>query len=1022
MKIFVNIILLTLLCTLSAFSQANITLSGTLFEKTNKEPIFSGSVELLRSTDSVFVDGATSNINGEFIFKNLKPDRYILRISYIGYLTIFKNVSLTEKEPVTNLGEIFMEVNEILLKEAVVQGKRPELIVKNDTLEYDAGSFKTAENAVVEDLLKKLPGVEVDNEGKITAQGKSVNKMLVNGKEFFSDDPQIASKNMPADMVDKVQVFDRKSEMSQMTGFDMGDDETVINLTVRAGMMQGTIGTVQLGLGYDLQKESYPDSDKDKEFRYSETAFVSHQAGSDRITLIARVNNNNNMGGADIMAGGGAQGGGGAGGRMGGATGGARMPMLIVSGGGGGGNFMFGGSGITKSQNYMVNLNKEFSSKLSLNGDIRYTKQERNTLSNSEQITFSQLLTQQEISKQKNYNYGDNIFSNLRLDWNPNSKNTLIIRPNIRFSQTDRNGLGFDKRINLNDNSILLDSKSLTSSKGNMFGFGGALDYSYKFSKPGRVFSISMGGNYNNNYSQPKNETFYNNNINNIYDFLWQNQIAENKSLTDNFRGTVSYVEPLGNNNFIQAVYRYSYSETESKNSTYNIIAAMQSLMHDTARIVPNQSRTILRNTTEQRFGINFKTDRGKYNLTLGINVDLTNATNETYQPKTGSIPLQFIPNDFKGKLPVFKGDSLISSTPINVINFSPILNFRYIFGQRSNLRVIYEGDLNQPTPDQLRDYPYVDINRPNDIVQGNPNLKPSYSNFLRVEFDKYVPETQLMYRLSLNGNFAVNDIITITQLQEAGKGNLTTYDNINGNWSAFLMGMFNKPLSRKFSVGDMLMVRVSNDNSFVSNQKNTMKNSMLMNNLNFRYQPNDNIYFGVNGMISYNNVNYTAVTERNQDIFNYSAGANVLWNFFPKWTFESDISCNWRSGYPAGYNVFQNLWNASISRQIFQKRIGTGSLKLQVYDILQDRKNISASQTASNLQFSQSNVIPSYFMASFIFRFSIFPKSSLLKANDMVPRIFEGGPGPGGPGGPGGRPPGDRPQGGGEGFVRRVF
>ena len=305
MKTYISVILLTLFFASSAFSQENLSLSGTLTDKSGGDPIFSGSVELLRAADSVYVNGAISNDKGEFIFRNLKPGNYILKVSYIGYLTLFKNVNLTGNEAVTRLGNINMEMNEILLKETVVEGKRPEIIVKNDTLEYDAGSFKTAENAVVEDLLKKLPGVEVDKDGNVTAQGKSVNRMLVNGKEFFSDDPQIASRNMPADMVDKVQVFDRQSEMARMSGFDMGDEETVINLTLRAGMMQGTIGNIQLGVGQDLQKDPFPDSQKDKEVRYSESAFVSHQRGSDRITLIARINNNNNMGGADIMTGGG---------------------------------------------------------------------------------------------------------------------------------------------------------------------------------------------------------------------------------------------------------------------------------------------------------------------------------------------------------------------------------------------------------------------------------------------------------------------------------------------------------------------------------------------------------------------------------------------------------------------------------------------------------------------------------------------------------------------------------------------
>ena len=976
MKFFGSFVFFALFCILSAFSQTGLTLSGTLIDKEGQEPILAGSVELLRAKDSAYVDGTISNAKGEFIFRNLKSNQYILKVTYIGYKTFFKKLSLTEKEPDLRLGELPMEANDILLKETVVEGKRPEVAVKNDTLEYDAGTYKTADNAVVEDLLKKLPGIEVDNDGKITAQGKSVNRMYVNGKEFFTDDPQIASKNVPADMIDKVQVYDRKSEMAQMTGFDLGDEETVINLTVRSNMMQGTIGTVQLGAGQDVQS--------DNDFRYSENAFVSHQRGSDRYTGIVRVNNNNNMGGADIT--GSSSGSGGS------------------SGGGGrsGGGTSYSPPGTTQAQNYMTNINKEFSDKLNVNGDVRYSKQERNILSDITQVTFAQLLTQQETINQNTTNWGNNVASNFRIDWKPNERNTVIFRPNIRYNQTKRAGEEFDKRINLDNQYIMLDSRALTSSHGNTFSFGGTLDYSLKLSKPGRVFSIDVTGNYNNNYSQPKNTTYDRDSIDNLYSIIRQNQIAENKNLTDNLQSTVSYVEPIGHNNFIQLLYRYSFSETDNKNSTYDVLTSLGIMEVDTANIVPGQSRTIRRNATDQRIGLNFKADRKKFNLTLGFNMDPSHAINETYQPVTGSIPMEFLPKNFTGKLPLIKGDSLISSIPINVVNFSPTVIFRYTFDQRSNLRINYEGDTSQPTADQLRDYPNVDINHPNDSTMGNPNLKPSYTNNLRIEFNKYIPATQLMYRFMVTGNYVINDIITVTQVQESGRGNLMSYKNINGNWTAYLMGMVNKPLSKKFSIGNTLMMRFTGNNSFIGDQKNRMENWMFGDNLNLRFQPNNNLYIGMTGMINYNYVTYSAVADRNQNIYNYASGANILWTFLSKWTFDSDINCNWRNGYAVGYNVSQILWNAAITLQIFKKQIGTGSLKLQIFDILQDRKNISATQTASDLQFSSTNVIPSYFMASFIYRFSIFPKSSFLKESDMIPtrRSEGGGSGRGGFGG----------------------
>jgi len=584
--------------------------------------------------------------------------------------------------------------------------------------------------------------------------------------------------------------------------------------------------------------------------------------------------------------------------------------------------------------------------------------------------------------------------------------------------------LMYDERINLNNQKVTLDSKSLTSSHGNTTGFGGSLDYSFKFPKEGRVFSISASGNYNNNYSQPKNKTFYRSNpLDNDYTLLYLNQIAENKSLTNNFGATFSYVEPIGHNNFIQLLYRYSYSETESKNSTYNILKDFSDdsdiAAFDTAMIVPSQSRTILRNATDQRFGLNFKADRKKYNLTFGFNVNPSKATNETYQPSAGILTPQLIPTDFSGKLPIFKGDSLISSIPIDVVNYSPTVNFRYKFDQRSNLRVFYDGATGQPSADQLRDYPYVDINRPNDVTIGNPNLKPSYTNNLQVEFNKYVQATQLTYRFSVNGSYTVNDIITITQVQANG-GNTTTYQNINGNWGASLRGMINIPLSKKFSIGEELRYELSDDNSFVGSGgqqvKNKMQSRMIRDALNLKLQLNDSLYIGTTGTINYNNVVYSATPQQNQNIYDYAWGANILWTFLPGWTFDSDINRTWRSGYPTGYNVTQTLWNAAITKRLFKKQYGTGSIKLQVFDILQDRKNIFASQTASKLQFSQTNVIPSYFMASFIYRFSVFPKSSFLKEGDMAPQR-RGGERDGG-----GRPPGGDFGGRGFGGGERPF
>jgi hypothetical protein len=984
---FLTPLFLFLFCSLSVFSQKNLTLSGTLID-TNNEPVISGSIDLLNARDSSYVGGTISNTNGEFSLKNLAPAKYIIKITYVGFIPLTQNVTLAENQPVTNLGKLVLKTNEILLKDVVVEGKKPEIIVKNDTLEYDAGSYKTPENSVVEDLVKRLPGAEVDQDGKITVGGKEVKGFLLNGKEIFSDDPQIASKNLPADIVDKLQVFDRKSDQARMTGFDDGEEQTFINLTIRPGMMVGTMGNVQAGLGQDVET--------DNDLRYIGNAFINHMQNTDRYTLMVRTNNNNNMGAADNMG-----------------TGGG-------PGGGGGGGF-WGNSGLTKVQNYMFGINKDFSTKLKLNGDIRYNGQDRFSDTKLKKTTiFSDNPELDDIKRLAN-NSSNNIFSNLNLEWNPNKQNTLIFRPNIRYNQRKSDGNEATTRFYANDLDTISDSYTSSLSKDKTFALGGTLDYAYRFSsKEGRVLSLSARGNYSDGNTQGRTLWNSRNFLDGIYDNDEdRNQRAENDHNTNSYRATLSFVEPIGHKNFLQLTYRISHSETKSINSTYDILESLLGSSSypyniggiDTATLNLTQSRSTLRNATEQRIGLNFKTVRDKYNITFGFNVDPSSSLNETYQPVSGKLPIQYIPSDFDGHLTNIMGDSLISSIPLDVVNFSPVINFNYLFGPKSNLRIVYEGETNQPSANQLKDY--TDESHPTEWTQGNPGLKPGYNNRFRAQFSKFVPESQLMYNFNVNGNLSLNDITSVTKRLDGGK-RLTTYENVNGNWNVFAMGMFNIPLkNKKFTVGNMAMTMITQRNSFVDETKNKMSNVVLVDNMNFNYR-SSLFDVGMNLSINHSDITYSAQSERNQSTYNFGLGLNTAWYLPHNLTFDSDINYTGRSGYENGYNIPQTLWNASVTKQLFNKKYGVGSVRLQIFDILQNRNSIIASSTTNGFQTTETNVLPSYFMASFIYRFSIFPKNSVASEKDLTPqrREFpEGGPGGRQRGGrPGGSFGGDRP------------
>jgi hypothetical protein len=956
MKFFGNI-LFFLFCSFVVSAQKNIHLSGILLDKSDNEPIVAASVELLAAKDSAFVAGDISSNKGAFSLRNLSKGNYVLRINYIGYLTINRPITLSERQTSVQLDALYLQTNDILLDEAIVEAKRPEVVVKNDTIEYDAASYKVTENAVVEDLLKKLPGAEVDKDGKITVNGKEVKRIMLDGKDFFSDDPQVASRNLPAEMVDKLQVLDRKSDMARMTGFDDGEEETIINLVIRPDMKQGTTGNALAGMGADLHL--------DNDSRYQAAAFLNRMQKSDTYTLIIGSNNNNNMGAADLGAN---------------RFGGMRMRR--------------GSGGIAQTNNFMLRMNKEFSPTLSLNGDIRYSASDRVSESKVEQTTLAQTLSQLDKTATLTNYSSNSAASNFNLEWKPDTLNTLIFRPNIAYNNSRSNEAEMLERSNYNDGSPIFDSQSASKTNGSGYNFNGTLDYAHRFGKPGRVFSINARASYNDNYSKEKSltEVTKYRDIPTLPEDL--NQHFENDNNTNNYRATVSWVEPLGRNNFLQGLYRFSYSDTKSLNSTYDLNVEETMALRDNSL-----SRSTVRNSTEQRIGMSFKAVRTKYNYTVGFNIDPSHSINETWQPSSGNI-LE-LPYDYDSRLANLLGDTLSYSVEQEVINFSPVVNFNYIFGQRTNLRIDYEGETDQPSANQLKDY--LDMSQPTNWVKGNPNLKPGYHNSLRVRFQKYVPETQLMYNLNLNSRFSFNDIISTTEMFEDGIRQ-TTYENINGNWSTQLQGMFNIPLKNKrFSIGNGFRFGYTNQNNLVNDAKNIQKTISISDNANINYR-SDLFDFRLNMNVNTSDIAHSVQPEKNQKTLNFGVGGYTTWYLPYNFTVESDINYTKRTGFASQYNIPETMWNAAVTKQLFDQKYGTGSLKFQIYDILKNRNNISASSTANGFRTVQSNVIPSFFMCSFIYKFRVFPSGGTSERNARDENQRWRGPDERGPGGPGNR------------------
>jgi uncharacterized protein YfiM (DUF2279 family) len=927
-KLFILAITLSL-CTLPMIAQAQseTSISGKLIDEETEEPVPLASVRVLQRADSAFVTGKASNAEGLFTIP-VKSGSYILHISFIGYNDVYRDVQVTSSHPNVKLGNIILSNDNIMLSETVVTAKAPEITVKGDTLEYNADSYKVTESAVVEDLLKKMPGVEIDNEGKITVNGKEIKKILVDGEEFFSNDPKVASKNLPAKMVEKLQVLERRTEMAQMTGFDDGEEENVINLMVRPGMKEGLFGSAFAGYG---SKE-----------RYEGNAMVNYMKDKDQYTFLGGINNTNNAGFSDLAS-----------------------SMFGSMGGRGGRGMMFGGQdGIATSANLGGNFSKQFTPKLKFGGNVRYGYTDNNVLSN----VFTQNLlsagnTLEEESNVAN-NKSQNFNLDFRLEWDPDSLTKIIFRPQVSFYNNNRNETGdFLTVSELTGDTINHgESDYFSEGKGKDMSFN--LDASRQLGKEGRVLSVQLRGQTgdSDNEGTSKSSTFYNGTRpNDIID-----QRFTNVNSSQSWRGYVSYVEPIGTNNFLQLAYQYRQNFSESDKDTRSRDESGNYTVLDTL-----YSKRLENNFVNQELEVNFRSVREKFDYLFGFSMQPSSSRSKT-----------FIGSDIK-----YDGKQ-------DVINYAPMAQLNYRWSRTHNLRIRYFGNTDQPSVSQLS--PVVDVSDPLNISYGNPNLKPSFQHRLNIRYQISNPEKASSFNAFINGGYLTNDIVraTITNVNTGRK--MSTYQNVTGNWNANGRIMFNVPLKNiKFSVFSMSFASynltngfsksIVNDaeaNDFTDEDMNTNKRLSLAEVLGLNYR-SDLFDFGIRGNLNFNNVTNSLQGQSDQQYFNY--GGNATTAIYLPWdlTLESDINYSTNSGYSDGFEQNEWLWNASLQKTLFKQKNGT--IRFKIYDILQQRSNINRSVTSNYIRDTTTNTLTSYFMVHFVYRFNIFKGGAT--RSDMMPQ-----------------------------------
>ncbi len=976
-----KILLLALLLLLTAIGvNAAADINGIVVDATDTTEMIGATVKLLKAnSDSTMVKGTATDANGVFNIKGVAAGKYVLKMSYVGYHDATRRVTIGRDGRDVNLGVVELTPNTIMLKEAVVMGVKTPITVKEDTIEYNADTYKTQANAVVEDLLKRLPGVEVGSDGKITANGKEIKKILIDGKEFFADDPTVASKNIPADMINKLQVIDRKSDLARLTGVDDGEDETVINLSVKKGMNNGWFGTANVGYGTDN--------------RYAFNVMANYFREGNQFTILAGGNNTNSLGFTD----GGAQ----------------RFQR-------------FGGDrGITTSQSVGFNFNvgSKEDEHFRVGGNVLYSHSDRDTrTTTARQYLFSDstsYLNSQREARDK----GHNVRGDFRLKWEIDTLNTLEVRPNFSFNFS-RSTSNEASQTRAGDATRTLVNQSLNSyyNKGNSYEFGLWTTFNHKFaSRPGRSTSINVRYNYSN-VSEDGN-TYTQNNYYLLDSLATIDQIYTNDRLTNTVGGRLSWTEPLGdikNARFLEAAYRANYRYSKADKSVYDITRGIEGF----APLYNPFYSPAIRQKIGEQYGDYVLTDVDLLTQLLDLELgpelrrDFNERLSNSFRNKfyDGSLQLGFrqVRKAYNLNLGLTLQHAMSSSRDlINsardipsrwVWSVAPYARLRYKFSATRTMNVNYRMRASQPSIAQLQ--PVADESNPLNIVTGNPSLKPTFTHNLNVRYQDFAQMTQRSIMAMANINFEQNSIISMTDYDAATGGRTTTYGNVNGVWSAMAMNMLSFPFGaeKTWYFSSHLFARYSSTKGYNNGEYNRSGS------FNINYSPGiafRNNVFDIELRPRYNfqTTHNSVQTSNDRNVHTYGAQFNATYSAPFGLVVNTDLNYSQTSGYSSGYDTKQWLWNASVAYQFLRDK--SAALTLSVYDILGQRKSIYRNVTGNYIEDVAYNSLTRYGMITFTYRFTTFKKGE-------QPKVDYDGMGPGR--GPGGRPGGfggGRPGGG---------
>jgi len=931
-----------MLLSLTVYAQSSGGLVKGRITDPGHKPLEKASVSLLEAADSSLVTAVFTTEQGDFELHNLKQDKYLLVISYLGYAQIQKSIGITADKNTFDLGTLVMKEKSVDLQAVTVKEIAPPVALKGDTMEFNAGSFQTRPNAVVEDLLKKIPGVQVDKDGNITAEGETVTQILVDGKPFFGTDPKLATKNLPVNVIDKVQVYDKLSDQASFTGIDDGNTSKAINLTIKKDKKKGLFGRASAGGGSDSRFETQLSL-----FRFN---------NDQQISLLGSGNNTNNLGFTfnDIRGGGGG-GGGGRGGGRGGRGGGGGAPggfMSIVN--------TPGGTGVTTAWMGGINYRDQWSDKLSVTGNYFYNNTANNVIQQADRQYILPDTTYYNTQNSKALNNSTNQRFNLRMEYQIDSMNSIWFTPSISYTTNDYSTSSDyaamdSKRAPVNDGHNVYNTSNTSPD------LSGNLLYRRRFNKIGRTFSINLNGGYNTNDGSGVNNSitnYYDGSVLTSADTIDQQFKQDNTGKSWGVRAT--YTEPLFSGYALELHVAHSSNLNLSNKYTYN-----ENPVSGKFNVIDSTYTNAFRNTYQSnQAGFNIQGKKLRYNYTVGMNVQ---------QNRQNSYSIT--------------GDSSVGQ---HSINYFPEAFFNYTFSKNQRLRFYYRGSTSQPSISQLQ--PVPDNSDPLNTKLGNPDLKTSFTNSFRLNYRSFNMTNYHMLFANLSFSTESNDIVNATTYNASGQ-QTQQYVNANGNYNANAFVTAGLPIhDSKNMVNSHTSINMSRNVSFINGDKNFTKSLNVTEGLSLNYALKELLDFRLAGSVNYNKANYSLQSSQNTNYFNYDASLDFNINLPAHFTIQTDFDYTANTGRAAGYNQNIAMWNASISKYIFSKQ--QGMLRFQAFDLLNQHTSVTRSVEANYIQDARTNVIPQYFMLSFTYFLNKFPGNGDRRGYRM-----EGPPPPGGGG-----------------------